>query len=208
MSGQPGEFMSPEEFINPEESMSSGESMSEAEHKRAFGVFSDPQQAEASFHQLNASGFPMDHVSLVVKQADEGEKLSGVEVHDQIGDQSVKTPLGVVEDTFAHSSWGFVLVGLTSLALPGIGPVLAAGSLGAALVATTASMGISTVAINQLVKALSDLGIPKAQASVYSDHLLQGNYFVMVEGTPDEIGRAEQILSDQGVQDWSVYAAA
>lgn len=182
--------------------------MNETNNKRAFGVFSNSQQAEEAFHQLNASGFSMDHVSIVVKQADGEENLSGAEISDRVGDQNVKTPMGVVQDTFALSSWGFVLAGLTSLALPGIGPILAAGSLGAALVATTASTGVSALAANNLVKALSELGIPKAQASVYSDRLIQGNYFVMVEGTPDEIDRAEQIFSNQGVRDWGVYAAA
>lgn len=182
--------------------------MNEINHKRAFGVFSNPQKAEETIQQLKASGFPMDHVSVVVKQADGDEKLSGVEVSDQVGEQKVNTALGVVKDTFAHSTWGFLLAGLTSLALPGIGPILAAGSLGAALVATTASTGVSALEINNLVKTLSHFGIPKAQASVYSDRLLQGNYFFMVEGTSDEIDRAEHIFSDQGVQDWDVYPAA
>lgn len=184
--------------------------MNETDHKRAFGVFSDPQQVEETLHQMNASGFPMDHVSIVVKQADADgdEKLSGVEVSDQIGDQNVKTPMGAVKDTLTFSSWGFVLAGLTSLALPGIGPILAAGSLGAALVATTAGTGVSALATNNLVKALTELGIPKAQAGVYSDRLLQGNYFVMVEGTTDEIDRVGQIFSGQGAQDWGVYTAS
>lgn len=181
--------------------------MSGTDQKRAFGVFSDRQQIEEALHQLNASGFLMDHVSIAVKQT-EDEKLSGVEINNQIGDQSVKTPMSVVKDTFAFSSWGFVLAGLTSLALPGIGPILAAGSLGAALVATTASTGVSAFEINNLVKALSDLGIPKAQASVYSDRLIQGKYFVMLEGIPDQLDRAGQIFSEQGVQDWGVYAAS
>lgn len=182
--------------------------MQETDHKRAFGVFSDPQQAEKVFQELDASNFPMDRISVIVKHKGEDKEISGIEVSDQIGDQSVKTPLGVVKDTFAFSSWGFVLGGLTSLALPGIGPILAAGSLGAALVATTASTGISALATNNLVKTLIELGIPEAQASVYSDRLLQGNYFVMVEGTPEEIDRAGQIFTEQGGQDWGVYTAS
>lgn len=182
--------------------------MQETDHKRAFGVFSDPQQAEKVFQELHASGFPMDRISVIVKHRGEGKEISGIEVSDQVGDQSVNTPLGVVKDTFAFSSWGFVLGGLTSLALPGIGPILAAGSLGAALVATTASTGISALAANNLVKTLTELGIPEAQASVYSDRLLQGNYFVMLEGTPEKIDRAGQIFTEQGGQDWGVYTVS
>ncbi len=182
--------------------------MQGTEQKRAFGVFSDPQQAEQSLNELKASGFPMDHVSVVVKQADKDDQLGEVEVSDHIGDQNVKTPLGVVKDTFAASSLGFMLAGLTSLALPGIGPILAAGSLGAALVATTASTGVGALAANHVVKALTQLGIPQAEASVYSDHLIQGDYLVMVEGQQDELQNAEQIFSSQGIQDWGIYTAS
>jgi hypothetical protein len=179
--------------------------MTETDHKRAFAVFPNHQQAEQALNQLNESGFPMSQVSIVAKQSDEDDRISNVEVSDQIGEQNVKSPLGVVKDTFAHSTWGFILAGLTSLALPGVGPVLAAGSLGAALVATTASTGVSALEVNKLVNVLADLGIPKADASIYSDRLLQGNYLVMLEGTPDEIHRADKILSDRSVQDWAVY---
>jgi len=173
--------------------------------KRAFGVFINPEQVEQSLNQLNTSNFPMEHVSVVVKQTDGDQEVGGVEISDQIGEQSLKTPLGVVKDTFAHSSWAFVLAGLTTLALPGIGPILAAGSLGAALVATTASTGVGALAAHNVVQALVKMGIPEAQAGMYSDHILQGNFLIMVEGTSDEVQSAEGVFSHQGIQDWGVY---
>ncbi|MBD2020981.1 general stress protein [Leptolyngbya sp. FACHB-36] len=181
--------------------------MQNDDKKRAVGVFANQQQAEQSLNELKASGFPMEHVSIVAKQVGEEEQVSGAEVTDRIGDQNVKTPLGVVKDTFAHSSWAFVLVGLTSLALPGIGPILAAGSLGAALAATTVGTGIGALAAHNVVKAFTHLGIPEAQASVYGDRLLQGDYLVMVEGSSDEIQSAEQVFSRQDIQDWGIYPA-
>lgn len=98
-----------------------------------------------------------------------------------------------------------MLVGLGSLAIPGIGPIIAAGSVATALVATVAGTGIEAAAIGGLVRGLTDLGIPEEQARVYSDHLHQGDYLVIVDGTEDEIGRAQAIFSDRGIQDWSVY---
>lgn len=181
--------------------------MQTSDQKRAFGVFANQQQAEQSLNELNSSGFPMDHVSVVVKQGEGNDQLSGAAVRDRIGEQDVKNPLGVVKDTLAHSSWGFVLVGLTSLALPGIGPILAAGSLGVALVATTAGTGVGALATHNVVKALTDLGLPEAKAGLYSDHLLQGNYLVMVEGTSDDVQSAEQVFRHQGIQDWDIYTA-
>lgn len=176
-----------------------------ASHQRAVGVFSKAEQAEQSFKQLKAKNFSMEQVSLVAKQPDQ-EPGTAVEVSDRLGDQNVNTPISVVQDTFAHSSWGFVLVSLTSLALPGIGPILAAGSLGAALVATVAGTGVGAVATNNLITALTDLGIPDAEARVYSDSLLQGDYLVVVEGSGDEIQQAEKVFQEQGIQNWGIYS--
>jgi hypothetical protein len=182
--------------------------MQTTDQKRALGVFADHHQAEQSLSELKESGFPMDHVSIVVRQADGDEEVKGAEVSDRIGDQDVKTPLGAAKEAFASGSLGFVLVGLGSLALPGIGPLLAAGSLGAALVATTAGAGVGALAARNLAKTFSDLGIPEAKASVYSDRLMQGDCLVMVEGNPDEVQSAEQVFSHQGIQDWGIYAAS
>jgi len=49
------------------------------------------------------------------------------------------------------------------------------------------------------VQALTQLGIPEAQAGVYSDRLLQGNYLIMVEGTSDQLQNAEQVFCHQGI---------
>jgi hypothetical protein len=181
--------------------------MNATNHERAFGVFTGRQQAEQALNQLNASGFAMDNVSVIAKQSEEDDQLSGVAMSDRVGNQSVKTGTGIVQDALTYSTWGTVLVGLTSLAIPGIGPIIAAGSLGAALVAMTGSTGISALSINNLVKALTDLGLSQEQASVYSDRLLQGKYLVILEGSEDQLNQAETIFNEQGVQDWSLHAA-
>ncbi|HCF27633.1 MAG TPA: hypothetical protein DEV81_10650, partial [Cyanobacteria bacterium UBA11049] len=74
------------------------------------------------------------------------------------------TPTGVVADTLTGATWGSILVGFGSLAIPGIGPIIAAGSVGAALVAGVAGTGIGAAATGALVKALTDIGIPEAEA--------------------------------------------
>lgn len=82
---------------------------------------------------------------------------------------------------------------------------MAAGSLGAAMAAIAAGAGVSAVAAHNVVKALTQLGIPEAEASVYSDRLLQGNYLVIIEGSPDNIKSAEQVFSQQGIHYWPIY---
>lgn len=173
--------------------------------KRAFGVFSSRQEAEQGFTELKASGFPIDQVSILARDAEQSEELGGVQVSDHIGNKDIGGSTGVVGEVATDSALGAVLVGLGSLAIPGIGPVIAAGSVATALVATVASTGIEAATIGGLVRALTDLGIPEEQARVYSDRLHQGDYLIIVNGTEEEIGRAESIFSDQGIQNWSVY---
>lgn len=173
--------------------------------RRAFGVFSSREEAEQTLNELKGVGFPMDNVSILARDADEGEQLGGAELTDRIGAKDVGAATGVVGEIATNSALGSVLVGLSSLAIPGVGPVIAAGSIATALVATVAGTGIEAVAIGGVVRALTDLGIPEEQARVYSDRLHQGKYLVIVDGSQDEISRAEAIFSDRGIQDWNVY---
>jgi hypothetical protein len=95
---------------------------------------------------------------------------------------------------------------LGALAIPGIGPVLAGGALATAL-ATTAAGGAIGAAAGGVTGALVGLGIPDDRARLYNDRVNRGDYLVMVDGTEDEIRRAEPILSRHGVQDWGIFDA-
>lgn len=175
------------------------------DRRRAFGVFSNRQEAEQALNDLKGSGFPMDNISIIARDADQGDQLGGAEISDRIGNKDVGASTGIVGEVAAASTLGTVLVGLSSLAIPGVGPIIAAGTVATALVATVASSGVEAAAISGLVRALTDLGIPEEQARVYSDRLHQGNYLVILDATDDEIRRAEAIFSNRGIQDWGVY---
>ncbi|WP_017714738.1 hypothetical protein [Kamptonema formosum] len=92
----------------------------------------------------------MDKVSILAKDADRDDRLAGAEMSDRIGSQDVRTATGVAADAVTASTLGTVLVGLGSLAIPGVGPIIAAGSLGVALVTSVAGAGIEAVAAGGL----------------------------------------------------------
>ena len=179
--------------------------MAESNQKRAVGLFAQRERAEQALKELKASGFSMDNVSIVAKDADENSQLGGAQASDQVGNQDIETATSVVADAATTATWGTVLVGLTSLAIPGIGPLIAAGSLGAALVTNLGGLAIGTAAAGGLVNALTDIGIPEEQARHFSDRLHLGNYLLILDGTEDEISSAEGIFSNSGIQDWSVF---
>jgi len=54
---------------------------------------------------------------------------------------------------------------------------------------------------------LVGLGIPENQARTYSDRLNRGDYIVIVDGTDDEIRRAQTILKRYGIQDFDTFDA-
>lgn len=174
---------------------------------RALGVLTNAQQVETAIQELQAADLPMEQVSVIAKNVEQGEHLqhvAGDRISTSIGNQDVNTT-GVVGNTLSAATWGSVLVGLSSLALPGLGVVLAAGSVGVALVSSLAGVAVSAASQENLVKAITELGIPEAEARVYGDRLQQSDYLLIIDGTAAEIHRAETILHPQGIQNWGVY---
>lgn len=107
----------------------------------------------------------------------------------------------------AAGGLGGLLVGLGALAIPGIGPVIAGGAAATAI-ATALTGGAIGAAAGGLTGALVGLGIPENQAKVYNDRLNRGDYLVMIDGTEDEVRRAETILKRRGIQEWGMFDAS
>lgn len=172
---------------------------------RGIGVFTDPKVLENALQQLKSSGFTMDNLSVIARQSDESEAVEGTPVSDQIGDKTVKSTTGVVTDAVRGATWGSLLLGLTGLAIPGIGPFIAAGSIGVSLLTGLTATGISTLDFNSLAHALTKVGIPEADARVYSEHLSRGDYLVIVETNPEQMQQAGDKLTEQGIEKWVLY---
>jgi hypothetical protein len=176
-----------------------------AHQKYAVGVFAGRRDAEQALNELKASGFPMEKVSLVAKDVEQGEQLANAQMTSHLNGENVNTATGVIGDTLTAATWGSLLVGLSSLALPGLGAVLAAGSLGVALASSIGGVAVGAAASHNLVKALADLGIPEERARVYSDRIHQSEILVLLEGTSDDLQNAEQVLKNRNIQYWGVY---
>jgi uncharacterized membrane protein len=173
-------------------------------HKRAVGTFPTRQEAERALNELKNSGFPMDRVSVIAKDADNHDNIAGAEVTDRAQETEARegAGTGAVSGTVLGGIGG-LLVGLGTLAIPGVGPFLAAGT-----VATTfAGAGIGAAA-GSIVGALTGLGIPEDRAQTYGNMVSRGSYLVIVDGSEEEINRAEAVLGNRGIQEWGIYDAA
>ena len=91
---------------------------------------------------------------------------------------------------------GGLLVGLGALAIPGIGPVIAAGPLATALSGLIGA-GVGAVAggvTGGLIGALVDLGVPEQQAGYYAEGVRRGGTLVVVQTSDDMADDARNIL--------------
>ncbi len=172
--------------------------------KRAVGVFARRSDVEQAVRELKVANFPMEKVSVLARDAEQAEKIAGVEVKEHTDNQAEE---GAFRGAFAGSALGGLtglLVGLGLLAIPGVGPVMLAGA-GATALASTFAGGAIGAAAGTLGGALVGLGIPKERADAYSELISKGYYLVMINGTPEEMGLAERILRNRGVEEWGIY---
>lgn len=172
--------------------------------RRAVGVFANRREAEEALHELKNSGFPMDRVSVVARDADRRDEIAGAPVSEKVGD---KADEGATVGALSGGALGGLtglLVGLGTLAIPGIGPVMLAGATATALATTLAGAGIGAAA-GGLIGALIGLGIPEERARVYHERVARGGYLVIIDGTDAEIARAEAILHRRGIEEYGVY---
>ncbi|HEY9662963.1 MAG TPA: hypothetical protein V6C65_31345, partial [Allocoleopsis sp.] len=184
-------------------------------HRRAVGVFPSRRDAEQALYELRDSGFPMDRVSVITRDDVRGDEIAGADVHDSVEERNAATRVdnkaddGAKTGAVAGGALGGVtglLVGLGTLAIPGIGPIMLAGAAATAIATTLAGTAIGAAA-GGLIGGLIGLGIPEERAKVYGDRVARGEYLVIVDGTDEELARAERILQHRGIQEYGVYDA-
>lgn len=191
-------------------------------NQRAVGVFSRYEDAEAALNELRKAGFSMRHLSIIAPDLHRRENITGVDVnhHRTMGDAAAAPAVYTDRDSTAGRSGegaatgalaggtvgGLIglIEGLTALTIPGVGPIVVGGAI-ATILANTLAGGALGAAAGGLVGALVGLGIPEEKARMYNDRLSRGEYLLLVEGTADEIHRAEAILSRLGIQQWGIY---
>jgi uncharacterized membrane protein len=159
-----------------------------------FGIVKSHSQAERLVEELQAAGFPASEISVLLPDS-EGK-------HDIGHVKATKAPEGATTGATAGGVTGGVLgllAGIGALAIPGIGPFIAAGPLMAAL--SGAAIGAGT---GGLVGALVGMGIPEIEAKRYQDKLKRGNYLIAVAAADgDERDRAKEIFKNVGAEDIS-----
>jgi len=159
----------------------------------AYGIYAEREQFEAAINALRAANFRNSDISVILPERDRTTR----DLAHQI---NTKAPEGTATGATAGAAIGGVLgwlVGIGALAIPGIGPLVAAGPVVAALAGAGAAG-----AAGGLVGGLLGLGIPEVEAKRYAGRIREGAYLVSVHcDDRDWAKRATEILEATGGRD-------
>ena len=175
-------------------------------YKRSIGLFYSRDEAEKALRALKDDGFDMNRVNVIAKDADDVTRSAGVETAYDEGNNAAEGAGAGATSGAVLGGIGGLLLGLGTLAIPGVGPIIVAGEAASTIASTLAGAGIGAAA-GGIIGGLVGMGIPEDKAKIYSDRVSSGSYLIMVNGTDDDISRAERILQDNGIEEYGVYDA-
>jgi hypothetical protein len=168
--------------------------MTENKKTSVLGIYTTRTAVENAADTLIRSGFPAAAISVLLPE-DLGPQSLATE-------KATKAPEGAATGAAGGAVLGGglgLLVGIGALAIPGLGPFIAAGPIMAAL----AGMGVGG-AVGGVTGALVGLGIPEYEAKRYEGRLQKGGILVSVHcNTSAEIQRAKDLLRGTGAEDIS-----
>lgn len=158
-------------------------------------LYDDWTTARQVVENLAQAGFNRNNINLVANDANQSfaQSLGGTNGGNKMAAEGAAT--GAVAGG-ALGGIGGLLLGLGALAIPGVGPVIAAGPIAAAL--TGAAVGAATGGI---VGALTGWGIPEEEAGYYAEGVRRGGTLVAVRAEEFEVDRAMEIMNRFGPVD-------
>src|SRR5580765_2781589 len=157
-----------------------------------FGIYPTVARAERAVGTLVAEHFSHNDISVLLPDKQSTREFA----HEK----HTKTPEGTTTGAAAGGTIGGtlgLLAGIGVLAIPGVGPFIAAGPI----MATLAGVGVGG-AVGGLVGSLVGMGIPEYEAKRYEGRVKEGGVLLSVHcDTSEEITRAKDILKRTGAGD-------
>jgi hypothetical protein len=163
-----------------------------AKNTAVFGIYPNQDQLELGIDALRADGFRNTDISVLFPE-NAGTK-------DFAHAKATKAPEGATAGAGTGAVVGGALgwlVGIGALAIPGVGPFIAAGPIVAAL----AGVGVGG-AVGGLTGGLVGLGMPEYEAKRYEGRIVKGGILLSVHADDAEwVKRAKAILEQSGAED-------
>lgn len=164
----------------------------DSQNVSVFGIFKSRASTENAVDQLKLAGFRNSDISVLMPDKDTTKEFA----HER----NTKAPEGATTGAGAGLILGGAfgwLAGIGALAIPGVGPLVAAGPIMAAL----AGAGIGGT-VGGISGALIGFGIPEFEAKRYEGSVKDGGILMSVHCDNDDwVDRAEDILKAAGAHD-------
>jgi hypothetical protein len=165
-----------------------------AKNTAVFGIYASRAAVEHALDSLKATGFRNTDVSVLLPE-NLGTKDLGTE-------KATKAPEGAATGAGSGAVLGGALgwlAGIGALAIPGLGPFIAAGPIVAAL----AGIGVGG-AVGGVTGALVGFGIPEYEAKRYEGRVEKGGILLSVHcDSSDWVKKAKEVLGATGAEDIS-----
>ncbi len=157
-----------------------------------FGIFPTEDQADRAVDRLLSAGFSNSDISALLPDNETTRAFA----HEKHTKAPEGTTTGAATGGILGGTLG-LLAGIGALAIPGVGPLIAAGPI----VATLAGAGAGG-AVGGLLGALVGMGIPEYEAKRFEGAVKNGGTLVSVHcDYSDEIATAKRVLKEAGGQD-------
>jgi hypothetical protein len=157
-----------------------------------FGIYKSAAQAELAVDRIMTAGFSNNDISVLLPDTQNSREFA----HEKNTKAPEGTTTGVTTGGVVGGALG-LLAGIGALAIPGVGPFIAAGPIMGAL----AGLGVGG-AVGGLIGALVGMGIPEYEAKRYEGRVKAGGVLLSVHcDTSDEISRAKDLLKATGAED-------
>lgn len=153
--------------------------------KTVIGVFKSQSDAEQAISQLRQQGFQNEEINIVSKK--QGGKQGGKDVEyvdDDITDGALTG--GTI------GGIGGLILGAGALAIPGVGPIIAAGPIAGAL---------SGAVAGGVAGGLIDWGIPAEVSRHYEKEVAEGGILAVIRTSSQKVDQAAQVLRQNGAKD-------
>lgn len=162
--------------------------------KTVLGVFDDTAQAEKAVDDLQRKGYRKDEISIVAKESvAKGRETQGQDEGRGTATMGTDQNLsGGIATGGAIGGIAGLLAGVGALAIPGIGPIVAAGPIAAAL---------SGAVTGGIAGGLIDWGIPEDVGQRYEQRVREGKIVAMVRTDDNKVQEAADIFRRHGAKD-------
>lgn len=157
-------------------------------------VFKEQEQLDQVVRRLMDRGVPQDHISVMGKNFQSKTRIAGFITKRDVVFGGLRS--GAVFGSL-FGSFLALLTGVGVLFIPFVGPVVAAGPLGALLLGA-ASGAIAGSAGAGLVSALVAWGMPEEKATIYQTRVEAGEFLVMAEVPANKSGEFQLLLESAG----------